>query len=202
MQLQFTHLGRARVLGHHLDEAGSSRTCSTHALTAMSKAFFANLSPGLRTSSMATKLRFLRSCICTIAKFRWARWPYTVTLASKLDASQRRFLYSLFPISPASNESLEDFFARRHRTAARLASSTGKWSDMWAADLSSWHSHVVRAHDTHAWSPHILKWRGHDWLRLQRLWHSSVGESRTNTRAYRGCVHRRWEEGLEHITSA
>merc|ERR1740129_568920 len=60
-----------------------------------------------------------------------------------------------------------------------------------------WHAHVERGHDAHAWSPHLLKWQDQTWLWLRRLCHSAVGESRTNTRALRGGVHRRWEEGLE-----
>ena len=107
----------------------------------------------------------------------------------------------VFPMSPYPQEMMQDFLARRHRAASRLACSSGKWSKLWARDVLSWHAHVQRGHDTHAWSPHVLNRRGHNWLRTQRLWNSAVGESRTNTRAYRGHVHRRWEDGVEFIAS-
>ena len=81
----------------------------------------------------------------------------------------------------------------------RLASTAGKWSSLWSADLINWHAHIERRHDTNAWSPHLLAWRGQDWLSMQRLLNSAFGESRTNTRIYRGKVHRRWEDGLERI---
>ena len=109
------------------------------------------------------------------------------------------FVYKLFPSSPHTDERIEDFFARRHRAASHQARSSGRWSGLWVNDLQSWHAHVERRHDSCAWSPIILNWRDHQWLSLRRLWNSALGESRTNTRAFRGHVHRRWQEGLEII---
>ena len=185
-----------RVLGHFLDDDGSIKTCSDHAFAAMTKAFYSNFKPGLHKSSKAVKLKFLRTCVCTVARFRWSRWPFTRTNADKLDALQRRFLYSLFPMSPRSHEPIQDFYTRRHRAASIIAGSSGKWSQLWASDLNNWDAHVHRKHDPHAWSHHLLSWRGSEWINFQRFWNSAVGESRTNTRVFRGAVHRRWEEGL------
>ena len=190
-----------RVLGHYLDDDGGTRSCSQHAFAAMTKAFFGNLKPGLLKSAKAAKLRFLSTCVCTIARGRWSRWPFTHTLASRVDALQRKILYSLFPLKPYSHESLQSFYERRHRAAGHLASSAGRWSQLWAADLKNWHAHVDRGHDAHAWSPYLLTWKGHQWLSLQRLWHSAVGESRTNTIIAHGKVYRRWEEGLQVVQS-
>lgn len=189
-----------RVLGHRIDGDGSVKTCSNYVMAAMNRAFFGNMRPSLQRASRETKLRFLDSCVCSISKCRWARWPYTRTLADKLDACQRRFLYQLFPTSRHNGESLHEFFPRRHRSASRIAASSGKWSKLWTRDLHRWDAHVKRQHDINAWSHHILSWRGQDWIGLQRLWNSSFGESRTNTRAFRGHVHRRWENGLQHVT--
>ena len=161
----------------------------------MTKSFFGNLTPGLRRSSKSVKLRFLKSCVCTIPRFRWSRWPFTRTVAQNLDALQRKFSYSLFP--PHIDEPLQEFYVRRHVVAGRLASSVGKWSKLWASDVSKWHAHVNRKHDALAWSPMLLGWRGHQWLGMQRLFSSFFGESRTNTRVLRGVPHRRWEEGFQ-----
>ena len=155
----------------------------------------------LKKSSKSVKMRFMRTSVTSICKFRWPRWPYTCTLANKLDACQRRLLYSLFPITRNAEEDIYDFFSRRHCAAARLANSSGKWSSLWAQDVLSWHDHVHRKHDPNVWSHHILSWRGNDWLNLQRLWHSAIGESRTRTRAGRGPVYRRWDEGVEYLIS-
>ena len=70
---------------------------------------------------------------------------------------------------------------------------------MLASDLKSWQAHVQREHDGHAWSPHIMNWRGNEWLSMQRLLNSAAGESRTNARVYRGKVYRRCEEGLSML---
>jgi hypothetical protein len=190
-----------RVLGHQLDNDGSVKSCSEYAMSAMCKAFFGNLRPSLQNTSQGTKLRFLSTCVASVSKFRWARWPFTRNLADKLDACQRRFLYHLFPMSPYPHELVHDFYTRRHLAASRIACSSGKWSELWAHDICTWHAHIQRRHDMHAWSPHMLSWRGRSWLGIRRLWNSAAGESRTNTRAYRGHVHRRWEDGLEYIVS-
>ena len=131
--------------------------------------------------------------------------PYTVSCngnapnAHNLDACQRRFLYRLFPLQPHPHEQAPDFSNRRHRAASRITHKTGRWSDLWAQDLMKWQAHVQREHDPGAWSPQLLKWHGHEWLQLQRWLNSATGESRTNTRGFRGHVYRRWEEGLQHI---
>ena len=185
-----------RVLGHQLDDDGGTSSCSRGAIASMKRAFYGNLTPGLRRSGKAAKLRFLDSSVRSIARFRWPRWPFTRELADKLDACQRKFLYALFPVQPRLDEQIDEFFARRHRAASRLASASGRWSTIWLGDLRKWHAHVQRKHDPHTWSHHLLDWKGHQWLTLQRLWNSARGESRTGTRVSRGKPRRRWEEGL------
>ena len=185
-----------KTLGHHPDDDGSVRSCSRHVFAATSGSFWGNASKGLLKSSRAAKLRFLCTSMCTIARFRCSRWPYTRSLAKRLDAEQRRYLYRLFPVKPHPGETIDNFYHRRHLTTCRLAQRVGKWSEMWASDVVKWRDHVRRGHDIHAWSPKLLLWSGQGWPGLQRLWHSAFGESRTKTRALRGCVHRRWEEGV------
>ena len=115
----------------------------------------------------------------------------------KADSHQRMFIYRLCPIFPQTDEPMYCFYRRRHLAANRLAEQVGKWIGLWAADLVKWRAHAERGHDLHAWSPKLLRWNGGSWLCLQRLWNSASGESRTNTRALRGYVHQRWEEGVE-----
>ena len=98
-----------RALGHFLDDDGGTNPCAQHAFAAMAKAFFGNLTPELQRSSKAVKLRFLRSCVAAIPRFRWSRWLFTAALSEKLDACQRRFLYNLFPVRPRSDGSLDTF---------------------------------------------------------------------------------------------
>ena len=182
-----------------MDDDGGVRSCSTQALSNMVRAFYANMTLGLRSSSKATKIRFLQTCVRSISQFRWSRWPFTPTLAKKLDACQRRFLYPLFPVRPRLHETLQEFYTRRHRATSRLANTSGKWSRSWASDLAKWHARLERGHDNYTWSLHILQWRGGFWLEVQRLLHSARGESRTKTRLSRGKPSMRWEEGLRMV---
>ena len=88
----------SKTLGHRLDDGRGVRSCTGYVFAVMIKAFFGNTTRGLLKSSHAAKLRFLRTAICAIARFRWTRWPYTLSLAIRIDALQRRFLYRLFPV--------------------------------------------------------------------------------------------------------
>ena len=188
-----------RVLGHFIDEDGGVSTCLSKALVAMHRSFYGNLTPGLKQSSKAAKFRFLTQSISTIARFRWSRWPYSSTTANKLDSCQRRFLIHLFDINPGRCATVGDFYLRRHQAAERLAATMGKWSAHWVADLRSWASHVQRGHDGQNWSSPILAWRDAEWMQQRRFSQSAAGESRTNTRAIRGGVRKRWQESFRDL---
>ena len=103
----------------------------------------------------------------------------------------------LMRIKPAEGEPYDAFCQRRHIIAGKQASKSGRWSLRWATSIDKWAAHVDRKHDSMAWSHIILGWHGGFWLDLQRLFNSSGSESRTRTRAVRGKVQRRWEEGLD-----
>ena len=151
------------------------------------------MSKGLCGSSNAAKFRFLRSSVQTVASLRWARWPYQARYAKRLDSIQRKMLASLFGIKPSAQEPYDAFVQRRHIQAGHL----GRWSAGWGSSVVSWHDHLLRRHDPKVWSPVLLDWHDTSWLSLQGLMHSVGLESRTRTRAYRGKVHRRWQESLD-----
>ena len=163
----------------------------------MWRSFFGNMSRGLGGATQKAKMRFLRTSISPIAGFRWSRWPFQDTYAASLDRIQRRMISALMQIKPAPHEGLDDFVKRRHIISGKVATKSGRWSHMWAQSIGKWNDHVQRKHDPTTWSAPLLEWHGPEWLQLQRLIaSSSTQESRTNTRAYRGKVHRRWSEGL------
>ena len=119
------------------------------------------------------------------------------TYAASLDRIQRRMISALMQIKPAPHEGLDAFVKRRHIISGKVATKSGRWSHMWAQSIGKWNDHVQRKHDPKTWSAPLLEWHGPEWLQLQRLIaSSSTQESRTNTRVYRGKVHRRWSEGL------
>jgi hypothetical protein len=192
------HVTCMKSLGHHLDENGGIKSCFSQTIGAMWRSFFGNYGKGLRKCTKVAKMRFLRSSISPIASFRWARWPYQVTYASKLDTVQRQMIGMMMGIRPRPHEDAQDFTRRRRLTTGHVASRHGRWSAAWRDSLMSWHAHVTRNHDTKAWSLPLLEWHSDDWLDEQRLLSSSgPTESRTDTRARSGKPHKRWSEGLQ-----
>ena len=185
-----------RCLGHYLDDDAGISSCFQKSTSAMWRGFFGNLSAGLLASSEQTKLRFLNSCIASIPAFRWARWPYQASYADRLDRLQRHMIGTLMQCKPKANESFEDFSRRRHIFCGKLASKHGRWSQQWAQSLRNWSAHVDSQHDPGSWSCPIVNWHDEIWLASRRFWRSSLGESRTQTRRYRGKVHKRWEASL------
>ena len=142
-------------------------------------------------------MRFLNSSVSAIPAARWARWPYQETYKAKLDSTQRLMISTLMKWKPASDESFDDFSMRRRIMANRIARKYGKWSTCWAKSLQTWSEHVHRGNDPGAWSVHLLNYHDSEWLDVQRLLFSDLGESRTNTRSGRFKVHRRWHEGFQ-----
>ena len=186
-----------RTLGHRIDNDGGIASCFDETIGAMQRAFFGNLSRGVKHASAAAKFRFMRSSVQSIAQFRWARWPYQKSYAKRLDATQRKMLGILFDVKPNESEPYDAFVQRRHCETGRIASKCGRWSVAWAQGVIGWNDHMRRGHDPGAWSPKLLDWHDTTWLALRRLLNSSGAESRTRTRAYRGPVHKRWQESLE-----
>ena len=151
----------------------------------------------MTNASRKTKLRFPQSCTLRRLQIPLGKVAIHTRVGRETRCMSAQFLYQLFPISPYKKEPMHEFFSRRHRAAYRLTGSSGKWSKLWRQDLLGWQAHMKRQYDVHVWKPYLLSWKGGDWLGIQRLLNSAFGESRTNTRAYRGHVHRRWEDGLE-----
>ena len=186
-----------RTLGHHLDDDAGIASCFNLTTAAMLRSFYGNLSKGLQRASENAKFRFLRSSVQSVAEFRWTRWPFQKAYADRLDRLQRKMLSSMFEIKPKPEEPYDAFVQRRHIKAGHLASRCGRWSHAWANSVLTWDAHLTRRHDTMTWSPLLVNWHDSSWLTLQRLLHSIGFESRTRTRAYKGKVHRRWQESIE-----
>ena len=162
---------------------------------------YGNLSAGLMAASKKAKMRFLRSSVSSIPSFRWARWPYQDSYASTLDSIQRHMIGILMGWRPSIDESFEAFRHRRHRLSSELAAEHREWSTSWATKVRTWGEHVNRNHDPLTWSASLLCFHGEDWLQQQRVRWSAPGESRTNTRAGRSKVHRRWHEGYTRVSA-
>ena len=185
-----------KCLGHIISANGSIENDFKHAKASMWGAFWANFRPGLRKAPSRAKLRFIQTCIKPVAAFKWSRWPWQKTYATRLDQTQSHMLALLFPCAPLPGESDNDYFRRRSLRTGRLATKMGRWSTQWAQSVRNWHAHCARAHDAKNWCSHIYSFHGPAWLQQQRQNNSRQGETnRTCTRSTQGKVTRRWFEG-------
>ena len=189
-------VSKMRCLGHILSSTGSIDVDFDDTVRKMWGCFYGNMGPGLRNASPFAKLRFLKSCVQAVASFRWSRWPYQSSYASRLDGVQTSMISQLFPFQKRSHEDALGFFLRRARLSGRIAAKTGRWSTAWRKHTLTWHEHVKRAHDVNAWSHKIYSWKAKAWLQEQRFKNAQGGVSgRTRTRGQKGRPASRWFEG-------
>ena len=185
-----------KALGHIIDDDGGFSSCFKATIAAMLRAFFGNLDKGLKRASERAKFRFLNSCMLSVARYRFPRWPFQVSRAHAIDRLQRKLLAIIFDIRPTADESWELFSLRRKARTQALARKCGLWSKAWASALNTWNAHLERGHDKQAWTPQLLGFRDSLWLSLQRLWSSHGAESRLGTRVVQGRPSPRWQESL------
>lgn len=182
-----THM---KILGSILESNCSIQLCLSNTLNIMLKITVCNLDKGLKLCTDDAKLRWLTTVVLPIARSRWARWPYTTTTAARINAMQRKLLALVFEIRPSKGESADTFRERRHLLTTAMSRHQGLWSREWEKSIHSWHAHVVRSSDGHAWSGKLLAWHGDEWLRSKR------SGNRTGTRVLQAGPCKRWGEGL------
>ena len=179
--------------------------CVSNTVNCMWKALFANLCPGLIAAPERTKFKFIQNSLMSLATWKWARWPFTKTIAARLDSVQSHFVQYLFPLKKRDDETVDAYFVRVRLQAGRLSSKMGRWSGYWAGALKGWDSHMKNANLDESWIAQLNTFQGLSFLEARRM-HFSRGSQRdrTATRAVQGHVHVRWHDGLEaarNITS-
>ena len=95
------------------------------------------------------------------------------------------------------------FVMRRNRAAAGVARRRGLWSDVWKKRVIAWNAHLGRELNKNSWAAKTLHFHGKEWLQQRRRMFAvgsqgSLLAGRTETRAGRGIVHRRWHDGVDH----
>ena len=124
--------------------------------------------------------------------------------AIKLNQIQTKMCLIVQNLRPFEGEDLIGWSRRRWKCAHKLAAEQGLWSVKWFNRALRWDEHLER-HPNHVISP-LRIWRGRDWLMQQRQSHMPAVSQfwsrltsfagRTGTRAYAGCVHKRWHDGV------
>ena len=194
---------KMRCLGHTLSSNGSIDVDFDDTVRRIWGCFYGNMCRGLRKASPLARLRFLASCVRTIASFRWTRWPFQASCARRLDGIQTSMIMQLFPFQVRPHEDALGFHLRRAQLCGRSASTLGRWSTAWQRHTVSWHEHVERAHDVKAWNHKIYRWRAKAWLQEQRFKHGrGVATNRTCTRAKQGRPATRWFEGYDQALNS
>ena len=127
----WNHVQQMKTLGQIITNDSSVWPCVHNSIKQMWNAFYSNLSPGLLASPETVKCNFVKNSLMSICTWRWARWPYNVKIAAKLDSVQSHFFQLLFPSSPYPNEDPDAFFKRVRQQSGRKSAKVGRFSSFW-----------------------------------------------------------------------
>lgn len=183
-----------QVLGHILENNGSTSMCWRNTRRSMWKAFFANSRKCLRPKF---GLQLLQRAVLPCLDFRNTRWPAHSALSLNMDRVQRQMVASILRPQMLSGESPEVFVRRRNRVSAAEARRMGSWSLRHCKRVLSWRDHLLRPANSRSWAALLYQFRGFEWL-LQRRSQNSGGllAGRTGTRIASGNVSTRWHDGI------
>ena len=181
-----------RVLGHYLEHDGSTDNCYNITVTQCWRAFFGNcVSKSSLRMPVTARLTLLQRAVLPILRFRWTRWPFTVSRGRLLDGVQRRMMGIILGIRMAPGETPEVFGRRRAGTISALQKKTGHWSKHWARAVVAWAEHLERPRNNKTWAARLSAVRPPDEL----AWRRQVF-GRPQTRAASGFIRRRWWESI------
>ena len=190
-----------KCLGHILSQSSRFEEDFSEAVRHVWGSYYANTTAGFYKASVRDRLKFLQTCVKPAASFKWTKWPYTPTLAGRLDQLQRHLVGNALRICPRSSESWEAFRRRRHTITHKVTVETGMWSNDWKNAIIAWEQHIERPSDRGNWSKPAYDYHGAAWMLEQRLAHGYRNSfARTSTRAIRGKPAKRWFEGLDGCT--
>ena len=182
-----------KVLGHWLQRDGGVDQCFNDTLKCIWKAFFANCA-GAELSRLPFKARIsllLRSVV-PILRFKWTRWPFTISKALHLDAIQRRMIGILLRLERRRDEPIDAYVRRRGRKAGDLQRTMGSWSNGWALAISNWADHLDRPRNAATWPAKLAALRSPEELVERR----AANFGRPRTRSASGFVRKRWFESV------
>jgi len=203
--LKWPQCNSFHVLGHVLQHNGSIRNCWRRTRNLMWKSFWAN--PGSKLAhrlSPPQRLKLLGKTVAPQLDCRCSRWPPQPTIAGELDAMQRKMVATAMRIPKYPGEEVPSYVRRRGRAAARQCKLAGTWSQRWFKRVVDWHSHLERPRNANTWPAKTLHHNDREWLMRRRASLLPVNCSsrssmagRTDTRSFPGCVHMRWDDGVE-----
>ena len=184
------------VLGHVMNNAGSIARSFETTTRKMWKAFWGNAgSKAAKTLGRQRLATLIVRSVQPLFEFQCARWPAQITYLNKLDTLQRKMIASAFGLCKSPAETMEQHNRRSCRISAPYIKTP--WSHIWCRRMMTWRDHMAR-HPT-LWPARISAVQDSEWLQVRRILCGSQSRfvGPTRTRATRGKVERRWQEGLE-----
>ena len=180
------------VLGHILQNDGGVEECFQATIHKAWKAFFTTCGNSLLAKlPIKTRLQSMQRTVTPVIEFRCSRWPFTLTLARRLDAVQRKMIAIILNVHMLSTETPESFVKCCGRLAASHQRQIGSWSRRWAKRVCDWNDHIRRDRNAACWSHMLLTVRSPDELAQRRQVHG-----RPQTRRFPGWCHARWTESV------
>ena len=115
------------ALERFLQHDGGVNECFAHTLRQMWKAFWANCGcADARRFPLEQRLVLLTRAVVPVLRFRWTRWPFSISRAKHLDAAQRKMLKICVHVRPLPRETMEHFVGRRERLVGILQKDIGQ----------------------------------------------------------------------------
>ena len=194
------------VLGHLIHRDGSIRPCWARARSAMWRAFWGNAASDVaRNLSRSVKLQLISRAVAPQIDFRCSRWPPQKNIAHELDNLQQKMVSIALREPKLPEEDVINYVRRRGRIARKFCSEQGFWSQRRFKRVIRL---ISRATNNQSWPARLYKYHDKGWLIERRASFivatssaSSILAGRTGTRAFQGCVHTRWHDGVEFASS-
>ena len=181
-----------KVLGSRIQSDGGIDTCFDEALGKAWRAFFANCAgANVDRFALSYKMTLIQRSVVPVLRFKWSRWPFTISRARQLDAMQRRMYSIVMRLRPEAGQTAQSFVRWRGRKAADLQRRQGAWSKSWAHAVLSWASHLERDRNSTTWAAMVSSIRSPQELAERRAAFGSPF-----TRSAPGFICRRWFESL------
>ena len=184
-------------LGHFWGYDGSADYCYSTTVRSCWRAFFGNCTSRHSVRMpVTTRVALLTKAVVPILRFRWTRWPFTVSRGELLDGMQRRMLAIILRMRVEPEETPERFCRRRASTVSALQKKCGCWSKMWAFAAVGWSEHLERWRNNRTWAARASAIRDPDELAQRRRTFR-----RPRTRISSGFIRRRWSESIAFAKS-
>lgn len=175
--------------------------------------FWAN--PGSKDARLLStehRMTLLSRSVMPLFEYRCSRWPPQRQVAEELDRVQRKIVSVILQLPREPGEDADRYVRRRGRIAARHCRKHGLWSTRWFNRAVKWDQHLARAHNPNIWATKLRSFRDREWFIIRRsMFAPSIASpssqasciaGRTETRAYRGCVHCRWHDGIQYARNS